>query len=215
MDALPRPRLGISACLLGRPVRYDGGHKRDAFLADALGPLVEWVPVCPEVEVGMPVPRPTLRLSGPVEAPRLVAERSGEDWSARMQAFAEGRVTALLALELSGFVLKSGSPSCGQALVPVHGPGGTPSRGGTGAFARVLLERLPHLPVEEEGRLQDPLLRRRFLERVFAQARRQAQERGDVPPGQLAALQAAHQAALQGLLRWSRPPEATAPGAGP
>ena len=106
-------RLGVSACLLGERVRYDGGHKRDVFLADTLGSFVEWVPVCPEVEIGLGVPRPTLRLVGDEAAPRLVVEKTGEDLSRRMRSWAEARVTELERLGLDGYVLKRGSPSCG------------------------------------------------------------------------------------------------------
>jgi uncharacterized protein YbgA (DUF1722 family)/uncharacterized protein YbbK (DUF523 family) len=172
MAPVSRPRLGISACLLGQPVRYDGGHKRDPFCVDLLGPLVEWVAVCPEVEVGMPVPRPSLRLTGQGEAPTLIAERTGADWTGRMAAFAARRVDQLERLGLDGYVTKKDSPSCGLARVRVHGPkGGPPKRDGVGAFVRVLLDRQPLLPIEEEGRLHDPLLRESFVERIFAHAR--------------------------------------------
>jgi len=173
VPATRKPRLGISACLLGRRVRWDGGHRRDAFCAEVLDPLVEWVPVCPEVELGLGIPRPPIRLTGRSEAPRLVVDGSGEDLTARMQAFAEARVEALVALDLSGWITKRDSPSCGMAQVPVHDPRGGPAvRDGVGAFLRVLMARLPHLPVEEEGRLADPLLRERFMARVLDRARR-------------------------------------------
>jgi uncharacterized protein YbgA (DUF1722 family)/uncharacterized protein YbbK (DUF523 family) len=192
-----KPRLGISACLLGRSVRYDGGHKRDPFCVEVLGEVVEWVPVCPEVEVGMPVPRPTLRLTGRAAAPRLVVDRTGEDWTDRMRAWAEARVEALAALDLSGFVLKKDSPSCGMARVRVYGPkGGAPSRDGAGAFARVLQARLPLLPVEEEGRLHDGLLRESFIERVFAFARWRALREGGLTLGRLVEFHTAHKLAL-------------------
>jgi uncharacterized protein YbbK (DUF523 family) len=171
MTAHSRPRLGISACLVGQPVRYDGGHKRDPFCVDLLGPLVEWVPVCPEVEVGMPVPRPPIRLTGRSEAPDLVAEPTGEDWTERMAAFAARRVEQLERLGLDGYVTKKDSPSCGLTGVLVHQVrGGPPKRDGVGAFIAVLRARLPLLPVEEEGRLHDPMLRERFLERILAHA---------------------------------------------
>jgi uncharacterized protein YbbK (DUF523 family) len=171
MAAPNRPRLGISSCLLGQPVRYDGGHRRDPACLDLLGPLVEWVPVCPEVEVGMPVPRPPIRLSGRSEAPRLVAEATGEDWTGRMAALAARRVEELARLGLDGYVTKQDSPSCGLKGVPVHSTeGGPPRRDGVGAFVRALIGRLPLLPIEEEGRLHDPLVRQRFLERILARA---------------------------------------------
>jgi uncharacterized protein YbbK (DUF523 family) len=164
-------RLGISSCLLGAEVRYDGGHKRDAFLTDTLGPFVEWVPVCPEVEIGLGVPRDTLRLVGDEEAPRLIVQKTGEDLTARMQRFARARAEELAALRLHGYVLKRASPSCGLFRVRVHCENGAPSGGGRGLFAAALVERFPTLPVEEEGRLTDPAIRENFIERVFAAAR--------------------------------------------
>jgi len=182
MTPPPRARLGVSACLLGERVRYDGGHKRDAFLTDVLGPHVEWVPVCPEVEIGLGVPRPTLRLEGNVETPRLVQEAGGEDLTLRMRDYAGQRVRELERLELDGYVLKRGSPSCGLFGVPVHPCSGAPSADGRGLFAAALVERLSMLPVEEEGRLGDPALRERFMERVFARARRRAVPAANLSP---------------------------------
>ena len=164
-------RLGVSACLLGQAVRYDGGHKRDPFLTDTLGPFVEWVPVCPEVEIGLGVPRDTIRLVGEAAAPRLVVEKTGEDVTARMRRYARRRATELESLELHGYVLKRASPSCGLFRVRVYDDDGIPRAHGTGVYARALTERLPLLPVEEEGRLGDPAIRESFIERVFAMAR--------------------------------------------
>ena len=171
MASRPRVRLGVSACLLGERVRYDGGHKRDAFLTGVLGPHVDWVPVCPEVELGLGVPRPTLRLEGTPRGPRLVQESSGEDLTARMREYAETRAGELERLALDGYVLKRASPSCGLFRVRVYREGGRPGADGRGLFATALVERLPMLPVEEEGRLTDPVLRENFIERVFAMAR--------------------------------------------
>src|SRR5687767_10789024 len=151
-------RVGVSACLLGQEVRYDGGHKRDRFLTDVLGPFVEWVPVCPEVEIGLGVPRPPIRLEGHADAPRLVDPRSGADHTDSMRRFASARMAALARLDLAGYVLKEGSPSCGMERVRVHATGGV-RRNGVGVFARGLMDALPALPVEEEGRLCDPRLR--------------------------------------------------------
>jgi uncharacterized protein YbgA (DUF1722 family)/uncharacterized protein YbbK (DUF523 family) len=164
-------RLGVSACLLGEAVRYDGGHKRDAFLTETLGPFVEWVPVCPEVELGLGVPRDTLRLVGDARAPRLVVERTGDDLTAAMQRLAAARLEELAARPLDGYVLKRASPSCGLLRVRVYGRGGTPGAVGRGLFAAALVERFPALPVEEEGRLNDAALRENFIERIFAMAR--------------------------------------------
>jgi uncharacterized protein YbgA (DUF1722 family)/uncharacterized protein YbbK (DUF523 family) len=166
-----RPRLGISACLLGQAVRYDGGHKRDPFLTETLGPLVEWVPVCPEVELGLGIPRETIRLEGDPRAPRLVAPKSGTDHTLAMTRLARRRTAELAALDLSGYVLKKDSPSCGLERVRVFPAAGSPVRRGTGLFARALAARLPLLPLEEEGRLHDPGLRESFIERVFAYQR--------------------------------------------
>src|SRR5690242_19296936 len=157
LDAMSegKVRLGVSACLLGESVRYDGGHKRDRFLTETLAPYVEWVPVCPEVELGLGVPRDTLRLVGEAAAPRLVVEHTGEDLTARMARFAHRRLEALAALELDGYVLKRASPSCGLFRVRVYDAKRAPSAAGRGLFAAALVDRLPALPVEEEGRLGD------------------------------------------------------------
>jgi uncharacterized protein YbgA (DUF1722 family)/uncharacterized protein YbbK (DUF523 family) len=168
----PSPiRIGISACLLGEAVRYDGGHKRDLFLTEILAPHVEWVPVCPEVELGLGIPRAPIRLVGDPAAPRLVQERGGDDLTDRMRRYARGRARELAALDLDGYVLKRASPSCGLWRVKVYRDNGVPSGDGRGLFAAALVERLPALPVEEEGRLTDPALRENFIERVFAMAR--------------------------------------------
>jgi uncharacterized protein YbgA (DUF1722 family)/uncharacterized protein YbbK (DUF523 family) len=193
----PRPRLGISACLLGQAVRYDSGHKRDPFCVDLLGPLVEWVPVCPEVEVGMPVPRPSIRLTGASEAPRLIAQKTGEDWTGRMADWAAGKVEQLARLELDGWVTKKDSPSCGLTRVRVYGPKPGPARrDGVGAFIRVLSARRPLLPIEEEGRLHDPLLRESFVERIFAHARWRSLRSSGLTRGGLVAFHTAQKLAV-------------------
>jgi uncharacterized protein YbbK (DUF523 family) len=169
-----RPRVGISACLLGQSVRHDGGHKRDDDLLRTLGPHVEWVPVCPEVETGMPTPRPPIHLVGDAAAPRLVGVADGRDHSEAMEAWAASRLDALGGEGLDGFVLKERSPSCGLLGVEVHDASGAATGVARGFFAARLLRRFPGLPVEEEGRLRDPRVRERFLGRVLAQARRRA-----------------------------------------
>jgi uncharacterized protein YbgA (DUF1722 family)/uncharacterized protein YbbK (DUF523 family) len=160
-------KLGISSCLLGETVRYDGGHKLDHFLKDTLGKFVEWVPVCPEVESGLPVPREAMRLVGNPESPRLVKTRSGEDYTDRMVAWAGKRLSALEKEDLCGFVFKSRSPSSGMQGVKIYGPSGIPSRSGSGIFARAFMEKFQFTPAEDEGRLNDPGLRENFIERVF------------------------------------------------
>jgi uncharacterized protein YbgA (DUF1722 family)/uncharacterized protein YbbK (DUF523 family) len=163
-----KPRIGISACLLGQKVRYDGGDKRDRFLTETFGPHVEWVPVCPEAEVGMGVPREPVRLVGDPAAPRMIAERSGKDWTRNMYRFNVQRVRTIKELELSGYIFKKDSPSCGVERVRVYNRNGIPSRAGRGLFASAVMGELPLLPVEEEGRLNDPSLRENFVERIFA-----------------------------------------------
>lgn len=170
-------RLGISSCLLGEEVRYDGGHKRDGFLVDELGRWVEWVGVCPEVEIGMGTPRPSVRLvdigaESQADAPgelRMLSPATGADFTARMESYAKERVAGLQALD--GYVLKKNSPSCGMARVKVWGYSGPLRKDGVGLYARALLDAWPHLPVEEEGRLADPALRENFVERVFCRNR--------------------------------------------
>jgi uncharacterized protein YbbK (DUF523 family) len=161
-----RLRVGVSACLLGQEVRWDGGHKRDRAVVDLLGPLVEWIPVCPEVELGLGVPREPIRLEGRAASPRLVAIESRRDLTRPMERLARRRVDELLAQGIAGYVLKSGSPSCGVSVVPVHGA----RRPGAGVFARVLMERAPGLPVMEERALHDAARRARFVARMVAYA---------------------------------------------
>jgi uncharacterized protein YbgA (DUF1722 family)/uncharacterized protein YbbK (DUF523 family) len=161
-------RIGVSSCLLGEQVRFDGGHKRDNFLVNVLGAYVEWVPVCPELEIGLGVPRETIRLERKGTLVHLVAPKSGSDHTKTMRAWAARRLKELAREDLSGYVLKSKSPSCGMERVPVYDENGVPAKNGRGLFAEALLERFANLPVEEEGRLNDPVLRENFIERVFA-----------------------------------------------
>jgi uncharacterized protein YbgA (DUF1722 family)/uncharacterized protein YbbK (DUF523 family) len=193
-------RIGVSACLLGDEVRYDGGHKRDAFLNDELAPFVTWVPVCPEVEAGMGVPREPVRLvRGPRGRTLMLGDRSGTDWTARMEALAARRVRALASQRLAGFVLKSKSPSCGLSRVKLYGAAdarAAPKPEGVGLFARALVEGLPNLPIEEEGRLHDARLRESFIERVFAYERVQRLWEGGWRLADLVAFHTAHKMQL-------------------
>lgn len=191
-------RIGVSACLLGRAVRWDGRHKRDAFLSEELARFVTWVPVCPEVEVGMGVPRESVRLvrSDPAGPVRMVAERSGTDWTERMQAWARRRVRELEALDLCGYVLKRNSPSCGLERVRLWDERGASRRRGRGLFAEALLAAAPALPIEEEGRLGDPALREHWLERVFAYRRLRALFAGRWRRADLVTFHTAHELQL-------------------
>ena len=187
-----KPRIGISSCLLGNKVRHDGGHRLEPFVTQTLGRHVEWVPVCPELEVGMGVPRETVRLVGSPSNPKMIADKSGKDWTGKMQSYAVKRVRRLEEMNISGYILKKNSPSCGMERVRVYpepprgvkdrystgyrvyGPKGIPNKRGRGLFAQTLMTKLPLLPVEEEGRLYNPWLRENFIERVFGYRRWQA-----------------------------------------
>lgn len=161
-------RVGVSSCLLGEAVRYDAGHKRDDFLTETFGRFVEWVPVCPEVECGFGTPREPMRLVRAGAGVALVTVSTGVDLTARFEKYVRHRVPALASEDLSGYVLKKDSPSCGLERVKVYGQRGAPIENGRGLFAAALVKRFPHLPLEEEGRLRNPGLRENFVERVFA-----------------------------------------------
>jgi uncharacterized protein YbgA (DUF1722 family)/uncharacterized protein YbbK (DUF523 family) len=160
-------KLGISSCLLGENVRYNGGHKLDHFLRDTLGQYIEYVPVCPEVEAGFGIPREAMRLVGIPENPRLVTSRTAIDHTDRMLGWAANRVRELEKDNLCGFIFKNDSPSSGLMRVKVYNDKGMPEKKGVGIFAREFTEYFPLIPVEEEGRLHDPLLRENFIEQIF------------------------------------------------
>jgi len=165
-------KLGISACLLGQSVRYDGGHQHDRFLTDTLGRFVTYVPVCPEVECGLPVPREAMRLVGTADSPRLLTISTKNDLTKQMTTWARKRVGELESEELCGFIFKSKSPSSGMQRVKVYSEqNGIPAHNGVGMFARAFMEHFPLLPCEEEGRLHDPGLRENFIERIFVYRR--------------------------------------------
>ncbi|MCP9456702.1 MAG: DUF523 and DUF1722 domain-containing protein [Nitrospira sp.] len=173
MTAIPL-RLGISRCLLGDPVRYDGGHKKDPFLTEVLGPYVEWVPVCPEVEAGLGTPREAMRLVGrshQTQQVRLVTITSGIDHTRTLMTATAKRLDELASLDLCGYVFKKNSPSCGIERVRIFNEHGMPSRNGVGLFAQAFMTKFPLIPVEEEGRLCDPAIRENFIERVFCYQR--------------------------------------------
>jgi len=171
----PPIRLGISSCLLGHEVRYDGGHKWDQYLVEVTGPQVEWVPICPEVEIGLGVPRPTIQLEGNSSNPRLIMPSTGDDLTGTMETYAREKVRELQNLGLDGFILKSRSPSCGMEHVKVFNRAGIAEETAVGAFARILMEMWPDLPVEDEARLDDPALRDRFVEQISHNYRRRTQ----------------------------------------
>lgn len=161
-------KMGISACLLGEKVRYDGGHTHDRYITDTLGRYFTFVPVCPETECGLGIPREAMRLEGHPDHPRLVTNRTHVDHTDRMATWMADRLEALAAEDLCGFIFKKGSPSSGLYRVKVYNDKGHPATTGRGIFAAAFTARFPHIPVEEEGRLHDPVLRENFIERVFA-----------------------------------------------
>ena len=160
-------KLGISSCLLGERVRWNGSHKLDRFLTDTLGKFVVYVPVCPEVECGFGIPRTPFRLVGNSKSPRLVTSRTKKDYTDHMTQWARKRVAELEKEDLCGFIFKSKSPSSGMKRVKVYNEKGIPVKKGVGIFARIFMEHFTLLPVEDEGRLHDPKLRENFIERIF------------------------------------------------
>jgi uncharacterized protein YbgA (DUF1722 family)/uncharacterized protein YbbK (DUF523 family) len=189
-------RIGISSCLLGEEVRWDGGHKRDRFLTDVLEPYVEWVRLCPEVELGMGTPREPVRLVRRCDEIAMLGTKSGRDWTVPMRAWSEKRARQLTRLDLCGYVLKKDSPSCGMERVKVRSEKGMPRKDGQGLFAEALIRHNPTLPVEEEGRLHDAVLRENFVERVFAYRRLRSFFEGSWSVGRLVAFHTAHKLQL-------------------
>jgi len=175
-------KIGISSCLLGNKVRYDGQHKQDHFLKDTLSQWCNYVPVCPEVECGLSIPRESIRLVGEVDNPKLITTKTKIDHTKRMQSWIKEELDFLEKEELVGFIFKTKSPSCGMRKVKIYNEAGyTISYAGIGMFARAFMERFPDIPVEDEGRLNDPGLRERFIESIFVLQRwRDAVKSGDV-----------------------------------
>ena len=192
-------RLGVSSCLLGAEVRFDGGHKRDRYLTDVLGKWFDWVPVCPELEIGLGVPRPTIQLESSDPEPQLIEPISGEVLTERMESYARDKVDQLRKAGLDGFILKEASPSCGVEGVKVFGHNESPAQNGVGVFARVLIERWSDLPVAEDGWLGDDLRHRDFIVRVLGCHRKRLVTAGDLDAKQSADLDAAHRALLEKL----------------
>ncbi|QBQ56461.1 DUF1722 domain-containing protein [Nitrosococcus wardiae] len=183
---IPRIRIAVSSCLLGEKVRFDGGHKRDTYVTEALTAYFDFVPVCPEVAIGMSVPREPIHIVKTEQGLRVRGTRHRDlDVTDKLRQFGEAMAEELGDIELGdidGYILKKDSPSCGMERVRVHGTGGAPSRTGVGMYAQAFMARRPWLPVEEEGRLNDPVLRENFFERVFVHYRwRQMQAEGMTP----------------------------------
>jgi uncharacterized protein YbgA (DUF1722 family)/uncharacterized protein YbbK (DUF523 family) len=160
-------KLGISSCLLGENVRYDGGHKLDQFLKNTWGEYVEYVPVCPESECGLGVPREVMHLKGDPASPRLITTHTGQDMTRRMMTWAQSRVIQLEKEALCGFIFKSDSPNCGIARIKIYNENTMLVKKGMGIFAGIFMVHFPLLPVEDEERLNNPVLRENFVERIF------------------------------------------------
>lgn len=171
MAEMDKIRIGISSCLLGEKVRYNGDHKRDQYVTNVLSEFFEWIPVCPEVDIGLGTPRETLRLVGTAENPRFVTGKTNIDHTTKMQRYSKSKSAELQRLNLNGYIFKKGSPSCGMERVRVYNNSGMPERNGVGVFARALMDKMPQLPVEEEGRLNNKRLRENFIVRVFSHHR--------------------------------------------
>ncbi|UCG63295.1 MAG: DUF523 and DUF1722 domain-containing protein [Candidatus Zixiibacteriota bacterium] len=185
-------KVGISTCLLGQKVRFDGGHKRDRYITDILGDFFRFIPVCPELEIGMGVPREAVRLEGTADLPRMVGTRSGKDWTLRMNRYTERRVRRRDLSDICGYILKKDSPSCGMERVRIYDSSGVPQRNAVGLFAAGLIKEHPLLPVEEEGRLNDLKLRENFIVRVFGYSRLRDLFKGRFTIGKLVKFHTAH-----------------------
>lgn len=168
---MDKVKIGVSTCLLGENVRYDAGHKLDRYITDTLGQYFNWVPVCPEVEYGLPVPREPMRLVGVPDSPRLLTIRTGVDHTEGLLKWAEKKLKELENEELCGFIFKSRSPSSGIGGVKVYTSSGMPSQRGVGIFGGAFMQHFPLIPVIDDGRLHDPGLRENFIERVFVYKR--------------------------------------------
>jgi len=163
--------IGVSSCLLGEHVRYDGGHKHDRYITDTLGRFFNFLPVCPEVGCGMSTPREAMRLEGDPANPRLMTRQSRIDKTDQMLAFCNSKTRELEGEDLCGFIFKKDSPSSGLFRVKVYNQTGMPSKTGSGLFAAAVARHFPLLPLEEDGRLNDPCIRENFIERVFSYRR--------------------------------------------
>ncbi|SCA56560.1 conserved hypothetical protein [Candidatus Terasakiella magnetica] len=161
--------IGVSACLMGQEVRFNGGHCQNHFLRTTVAEYASFFPTCPEVAIGMGIPRETVRLEyDENENVRMRAPKSGEDYTETMNAYAKDWSDQLDQLDLDGFVFTKNSPSCGVFRVKIYKNDQPAERRGTGLFAKAIMDKFPELPVEEDGRLSDPVLRESFITRIFA-----------------------------------------------
>ncbi len=190
-------RVGISSCLLGEEVRFDKGHKRDSYIMGTLSETFDFVPVCPEMGIGMGTPREPIRLVGEPGRPNAVGVHTKDlDVTDALEEYASQTARSLQAEGISGYILKRGSPSCGMERVKIYNPKGMPSQSGSGIYARVLMEAMPLLPVEEEGRLGDSVLRENFIQRVFVFSRWQRTAANGLTPAKLVDFHTRHKLIL-------------------
>lgn len=191
------PVVGVSACLLGQEVRFNGGHARNRYVTDVLDNFCQWLPLCPEMGMGMSAPRETLRLVGDVDSPRLIGTKTGHDYSDQMEDYARKTIAMLQGGKLHGFILKKKSPSCGLERLPIYNDKGAVPNG-VGLFAAALKVAFPMLPMEEDGRLFDPNLREQFLRKLFAYKRLCDFVETAKKPAELVAFHSRHKFLLQG-----------------
>ena len=162
-------KIGVSSCLVGEKVRWNGDHKQDRYVREILSRYFEYIPVCPEVEVGMGVPRETVALYGDPEKPSMISKKTQTDWTKPMEKYIKSRINTLSADDLCGYIFKSKSPSCGMGRVPLYSEFGSHKvKHGPGMFANAFINSFPLVPTEEEGRLNDPRIRENFIVRVFS-----------------------------------------------
>jgi uncharacterized protein YbgA (DUF1722 family)/uncharacterized protein YbbK (DUF523 family) len=162
-------KIGVSSCLIGEKVRWNGDHKQDRYVKDTLSRFFEYVPVCPEVEVGMGTPRETVALYGTLENPKMLSKKTQTDWTRKMNRYTKDRIKSLDNDDLCGYIFKSKSPSCGLARIPVHDElDRSKARHGAGIFADAYIKANPLVPTEDEGRLNDSRIRENFIVRVFS-----------------------------------------------
>jgi uncharacterized protein YbgA (DUF1722 family)/uncharacterized protein YbbK (DUF523 family) len=185
-------KLGVSSCLLGNPVRYDGGHKHDRYITDILGKFVDFVPVCPEFEAGFGIPREAMRLVGDLENQSLVTQKTKIDQTQKMEKWISTKIPKLENEDLDGFIFKSDSPSSGMERVKIYDDKGNSRKSGSGLFARAFMKHFPLIPVEEEGRLHDIVLRENFIVRIFAFSRWKEQKNEDSGSAAIISFHAKH-----------------------
>lgn len=190
-------RLGVSSCLLGEMVRYDGGHCRDKFVTEMLGPLVRWESICPEMGIGMGTPRPTIRLSEDGGQIRLVESRNGIDHTDAMKVYSRRKLEQVNPDQLDGYIFKKNSPTCGLHRIAVYKGEMKAHKKGTGIFAQIVRDQFPDLPVEEEGRLNDARLREGFVEQIFCRNRWRRMVASGLTRGKLVDFHTAHKLQLR------------------